>query len=179
MRNILSLLLLTLSVAGCGPLFVPMPPRLDPDEQKQADESWHNMLTPPDRVDREALLGALTFFEMYQSGIDRLDFHSEKHVDEKRVVMDIHFQRENPDDDAFYVTVFGSNGRVLRTERYSRDEVEKLRFNLAMDAVHTTSQPSTPEQEATEAEAKRRMLAIMAATQPAGWKPPPEPATKP
>jgi hypothetical protein len=166
--------------AGCGPMVSPMVPRLDAVQQKTADEEWHNLVTPPERADRDVLFVALTFNQLFQTGVDRADFHSEKKIDDKRVVMDIHFWREAPNEDAFYVTIYDHDGAVLRAERYSRDDYVRLNMKLlGPGAEPRPDWPETAEDKAArEAHAKFR-IAIEAATRPAGWVPETQPAARP
>ena len=181
MRGAMMVVFLMFAAGGCNaPTIKPITPRLSASEQSEADREWHNMFTPPDRVEREPLMGALVFFEMYQHGVDRADYHAEKMVDDKRVVIDMHFQRERPQEDGIYVSVFGPEGQILRSERFSREEIEKLETDATFSGLASASQPSTPAEQAAKAERKRRYMAILAATQPAGWKPPEtESATRP
>jgi hypothetical protein len=45
------------SLVGCrGPLMVPAMQRLTPQDQAQVDGMWNNMLSTPDRLDRNLLV---------------------------------------------------------------------------------------------------------------------------
>ena len=51
MTKVLAVMCIVMVGAGCGPVTVPMVQRLPEDGQRQVDEIWQNMLTPPDRLD--------------------------------------------------------------------------------------------------------------------------------
>ena len=132
MRTRLLFAILTLMLPACGPLMLPMIPRLDEEQQKQVDTAWHNMLTPSDRLSRETLLDTLSSSYFYAAGIDRADYRAEKQVDNLQVVMEIHFNRTHPAADAFYVNIYEPDGKLLRSERYSRGDVEKMQQDLML-----------------------------------------------
>ena len=67
--------------------------RLRPEEQRVVDESWLNMLSPPERLDRWRLLDVLVVGSFYEHGVDRLSFVSEKDVWGGRVVTSVYFDR--------------------------------------------------------------------------------------
>jgi hypothetical protein len=102
-----------------------MPARLDEEGQNQIDESWNNALTPIDRLDRQQVLDALVASFTFEVGVDRLTFRSEKEFRGGLVVMEIHYDRRHPDGDRFEVTVLDSDGKQLRHENYSRQDVEQ------------------------------------------------------
>jgi hypothetical protein len=110
---------------GCGPLRVPMAPRVDDDTQKRIDEAWENALAPTDRFDHQLLLDVLIGTGVYQRGVDKLTFRSEKRFSGGTVVMEIMFDRAEPDKDRFEVTISDKGGKQLRKEVYGREEVEK------------------------------------------------------
>jgi hypothetical protein len=124
MRWIIAIVLLT-GLTGCGPLFVPMLPKLDPEDQRKVDAMWDNVLTPVQRVNRETLLDANVAYWMYAIGVDRMHMTSEKHFSGGTAVMEIDCNRANPDTDQFTITVQDERGRTVRRERYSRAEVEE------------------------------------------------------
>jgi hypothetical protein len=101
-----------------------MPPRLDAGGQKQIDDAWNQALTPLNNYDNQALLDLLVTTQAYQIGVDSLTFRSEKTVLIGKVVMEIAFDRAKPLEDRFTVTVSDKAGKVLRTERYGREQVE-------------------------------------------------------
>ena len=68
---------------------MPMPVRLNEEEQKNIDQAWDKALTPVDRLDHVAMLDAFLITHAYQVGVDKLTFHSEKKVAAGMVVMDI------------------------------------------------------------------------------------------
>ena len=116
----LTLIAFTLLLASCGPFVMPMFHRLDDEQQAAADQVWHNMLTPANRLDRQTLLDTVCVNYLYGTGIDRASYHAEKRVDHQLVTLDITFDRERPLQDEFSIAVIGGDGRVLRKETWSR-----------------------------------------------------------
>ena len=47
----------------------PMPPRLEPDAQKDVDASWNRAFTPIDRFDHQDLLDIMIGVQAYQLGV--------------------------------------------------------------------------------------------------------------
>jgi hypothetical protein len=143
----LGLPVLTLSIVslvGCGPMGSgPMPPRLEPDEQKKIDQAWNNALTPTDHLDRQAMLDTLVVTQAFQAGVDKLEFRSEKNFADGVVIMEVHFDREKPDGDAFVVTVRNPAGKELRRLEYTRTEVETT-FRELNDPRFTQDAPNAP-----------------------------------
>src|SRR5687767_5411722 len=113
-----------LIVVGCGPVARPLPQRLSVDEQKQIDDHWNDALSPVEKHDRQTWLDVFVATQAYQVGVETLDLRSEKKWAGGRVVMEIHFDRTKPADDRFEVTVYDFVGKVLRRERYGREELE-------------------------------------------------------
>jgi hypothetical protein len=114
-----------IAFVGCGPMGSgPMPPRLEADEQKKIDDAWEQALTPVDKLDRQATLDTLIMTQAFQAGVDRLMFHSEKKFSGGMVVMEIHFDRDKPNDDRFEMTVRDAAGKELRRLVFHRTEVE-------------------------------------------------------
>lgn len=124
MRFAIAIVLVT-CLAGCGPLFVPMLPKLAPEDQRTVDSMWDNLLTPVQRVDRVTLLDANVAYWMYAIGVDRMRMTSEKHFAGGTAVMEIDCDRANPDVDQFTITVLDERGQTIRRERYTRAEVEE------------------------------------------------------
>jgi hypothetical protein len=120
-------------LVGCGPLAVPMPQRLPDADQKAVDEFWAEALAPVGKHDRQTWLDALVGRQLYQHGVDRLTFRSEKAVAGGTVVMEIDYDRANPAGDRFEVTVLGPGGQRLRKERYTREDVERTVRDLFND----------------------------------------------
>ena len=112
------------ALCGCGPMQMPMPVRLNEEEQKNIDQAWDKALTPVDRLDHVAMLDAFLITHAYQVGVDKLTFHSEKKVAAGMVVMDIQYDRLKPGDDRFEVRVYDPSQKLLRQETYYRQEVE-------------------------------------------------------
>jgi hypothetical protein len=123
MRFTLAIVFLA-SFAGCGPLFLPMMPRLNAEDQHVVDQMWDNLLTPIQRVDREALLDTNIAFWMYAIGVDRMQMKSEKYFKGGTAIMEMDCDRANPDADQFTITVLDERGRTIRRERYTRADVE-------------------------------------------------------
>ena len=78
---------LALTFIGCGPMQTPMPPRLDPDSQKQVDDSWNKAFEPVSRFDRKGLLDVMVGVQAYQLGVDSFALRSEKRFAGGKVVM--------------------------------------------------------------------------------------------
>jgi hypothetical protein len=179
MKHALCLLILS-ALSGCGPLSVPGVRRLAPDEQAIVDGMWGNMLTPPARLERDVLLDTILSFELIKTGVDRLTMRSEKDVAAGKVVMVVRFDRRDPSVDTFAVELLSGTGAVLRSERYSREEVfahaQALREALTIRSVDAgtrpTTMPSETQEERSAREAyERRMARIAAATQPSADRP--------
>lgn len=182
-RILASIVLCTIS--GCGPVMFPMVNRLDPDQQRQFDQMWDNMLTPVNRTDRQTLLDCIVLFGMQTNGVDEFHSQSVKYTHAGRVEMTIDFDREKPNKDRFKIRVI-RHGWTIRREQYSSDEVTKsvqglfgVQIQKSLARPLETSEPA-PERTngpapsgATDAEMKkeqeevqRRIERIVAATQP-------------
>jgi hypothetical protein len=110
---------------GCGPMKVPLPERLDPEAQKAIDDGWNRALTPPDKLGRQELLDVLVGVQAYQLGVDSFTFRAEKRFAGGKVVMEVGYDRSRPNDDRFEVTVYDDAGKVVRNERYTREEIDE------------------------------------------------------
>ena len=129
MRALAFLSFLVVIIAGCGPLSRPMVLRLDPDTQRSIDEAWLCMLTPPDRSVRTLLLDTILEGQMHEYGVDSLRFVSEKEIGDALVVMEVNYERADPNADEFIFTYVDRDGFEIRREQYSRHEVEgRLEF---------------------------------------------------
>lgn len=117
-------------VPACGPMQTPMVPRLDDAEQQQINQSWNKALTPVDRLGRQELLDVLVVTQAYQLGVDRLHFQSEKRFSGGLVVMEVVFDRLQPELDRFVLTVFDPDRKPVRAERFSRADVEQTIADL-------------------------------------------------
>jgi hypothetical protein len=115
---------------GCGPLKVPLPARLDPEAQKVIDDSWNRAFTPPDKLGHQDLLDVLVGTQAYQLGIDTFTFRAEKKFLGGKVVMEAWYDREKPNDDRFEVSVYDTAGKLVRTERYTRKEIDDTYHDL-------------------------------------------------
>ncbi|WP_171472215.1 hypothetical protein [Frigoriglobus tundricola] len=123
-----------LALAGCGPLQAPLPARLDDGQQKAVNESWEQTLSPVDRFSKQSLLDFLLLTNTYQFGVDKLEFRSEKSFSGGVVVMEVRFDRSSPERDLFTVTVQDRPGKVLRQERYGREQIERSYSELHIEA---------------------------------------------
>lgn len=126
-----------LVVAACGPIIVPMGHRLTPDQQQVVDQSWQRALAADEELGRQGWLDLMVSSFAFEYGVDRFHFTSEKQVDDRLVTMEIWFDREKPDADAFEVTVFDAERKILRKERYNRAEVEE-----SITAMYPQGQPA-------------------------------------
>ena len=86
-----------LVVIGCGPMSKPMVVRLEEESQTAIDGAWENMLTPVDRLDRILLLDTVLANQLHQLGVDHLHFVSEKEVAGGVLIMEVVFDREEPE----------------------------------------------------------------------------------
>ena len=171
-------LALVLTVAGCSSLVArPMVARLQPEQQSQIDDSWDNMLSPPERLDRMLLLDTVLAGQLYQIGADRVQFRSEKQVRDGTVTMEVFYSRHNPDNDRFTIRYVDGNGLQRRFETYTRQEVDE-RFEFLAPGLaerrttgHECAELSDEERDALQKERKAQLEArereIRAATQPA------------
>jgi hypothetical protein len=115
---------------GCGPMKVPLPQRLDPETQRIIDDGWNRALSPPDKLGHQDLLDVLVGTQVYQLGVDSFIFRAEKRYAGGKVVMEVAYDRDRPDDDRFQVTVLDSSGKVIRAENYTRKEVDQTYQDL-------------------------------------------------
>ncbi|MBI5863205.1 MAG: hypothetical protein HZB38_01575 [Planctomycetes bacterium] len=173
MIRALLLISLLLTATSCGPLGgVPIVTRLDSEEQANVDQSWANMFSPPQRLDRTLLLDTLLSGRMHERGVDELKLVSKKRVGDALVVMEVDFDRLSPDFDAFTVTYLDAPGLEMRHERYTFDEVKgRLQFLSGIDDVISSPDLSDAERERLTEERRQQIEArqkeIQAATQPA------------
>jgi hypothetical protein len=144
-------------MAGCGPMAVPMAARLDDEQQNRIDKGWENALAPIGKLDHQNWLDLFVVGGIYQFGVDKLYFRSEKQIRGGLAVMEIHFDRTKPADDRFEVAICDAFGNVLRRERYNREEVTQTYDDLLK---HPTWNPETPEGAAKEAGRKKRIERI-------------------
>src|SRR5262245_30698519 len=148
MKALLSIAALAAAIfilAGCNPIGPkPMIDRLSDEDHKAITDSWNKALTPPDKLDRQALLDVLVFTQAYQVGVDRLSFRSEKEYADGTVVMEIHFDRAKPGDDRFEVTVWDKAGKDIRRLVYNRPEVENTFAELNNQKYAENRGPNDP-----------------------------------
>ncbi len=156
-------------IAGChGPLAVPMVSRLAPQEQEQVEQSWDNMLMPPDRLDRTLLLDTIIVLELHTRGVDRLRMTSEKFIDGAMVRMEVIFDRDTPESDAFVLSIFDDDGNELRYESYSPDEITcRVNELFGLKMISDDLEGIFVVDEEAEAAREARLEEIRAATQPA------------
>lgn len=158
-----ALIITCLVVVGChGPLGKPMVDRLDDETQMAVDEVWLKMFTPVDRMDRSLLLDVIVAGQLHTYGVDYLQLSSQKRVGDGLVVMDVGFDRDQPEFDEFSVRYVDGRGREVRRERFSRAEVEEsfaFLFGQVQAALETEA--LTPEEvESRQAEWEARMEEI-------------------
>lgn len=156
--------LLGLATGACGPLHIPMPPRLDDEHQRAIDESWEKALTPVDGFDHQALLDILIGTTAYQAGVDQFMLRSEKKFSGGTVIMEVQFNRFVPNMDRFEVTILDRKGHPIRHETYSRDNIETTYRELFVEygqlchkGDHSTA---TPEELRKLAGNERRLFTI-------------------
>jgi len=140
---------------GCGPLTMPMAHRLDEKGQQEFDSGWDRALSPVDRLNHQSLLDMICGVQAYQYGVDKLYFRSEKAVAIGTIVMEVHFERTLPDADRFEVSIVDAQGKVLRSERYNRQEVEQTYRDLFQDSPSAAE----PGQEAQLTERQKQLEA--------------------
>lgn len=153
-------LALLFTVAGCGPLKMPMVARFDEKGQKQFDETWNKALTPVTRLDRRQCLDLIVGIQAFQAGVDKLTMRSEKEYSEGHVVMEITFDRARPERDRFVVQVFSHEGKLLRELTYQREEVEKTYRDL-FENVPKEGNAQDPEAQRRRADYEARWAAIV------------------
>jgi hypothetical protein len=152
--------LASLAVVGCGPMRTPLPARLDPETQKKIDDGWDKAFAPADRLGRQDLLDVMVGVQAYQLGVDTFSLRAEKRLAGGRVVMEVAFDRARPDDDRFEVGVYGAAGRPVRSERYSRKEIEETYDALFVIPPENPNNPDPPELAARRAAHKARWQKI-------------------
>lgn len=118
---------------GCGPMQTPLPRRLKDEDQKEVNEAWENALSQANRYDNQTLLDILIVTRGYQHGVDKLEFRSEKRISIGTVVMEIHFDRGAPKEDRFEVKVVDAAGKILRQEKYEREQIERTDKELFVE----------------------------------------------
>lgn len=119
-----------LFLVGCGPMQMPMVNRLDTKVQKDFDEAWNKASQPVQRLDRQQWLDLIVGVQLFQIGVDRLSFHSEKQLADGHVEMDIIFDRAHPEKDRFTIQFFDQAGKLMCELHYNRDEIEKTYNDL-------------------------------------------------
>ncbi len=129
----LACLFLAIMVSGCGPMHMPMPPRLDAGGQAALDDAWNRATRELHRLDHQQLLDALMNSHAYQVGVDRFSLRSEKHCEAGLVVMEIRFDRADLSSDCFMFTLYDKGGAIVRHERYTRDDVERTYEELFVE----------------------------------------------
>lgn len=119
--------------SGCISKENPMPARLSDEQQTSFDDAWDKTLTPVGRFDGQTLLDILVTTQAYRTGIDKIDFRSEKRISNGKVVMEIHFDRALPGKDRFDVEIFDATGASLRRETYDREWVDRTYRELFVE----------------------------------------------
>ncbi len=103
---------------------IPLPQRFDPELQKEIDTSWNRAFSPADKLGHQDLLDVMVGTQAYQLGVDTFMLRAEKRFVGGKVVMEVGFDRARPDDDRFMVSVYDAAGKLVRTERYARAEID-------------------------------------------------------
>lgn len=147
-------LILCCAAVGCGPMSRPIPERLSEDAQKQVDEAWEAALTPTNKHDRQTWLDVMVGAYAYQAGVDQFEFRSVKKWSGGTVVMAAKFDRAKPADDRFTLTVNDQAGKPLRTEAYTREDVE--------ETVKALTPPHVPDNDPAMRAYKARVAKIEA-----------------
>src|SRR5262245_63985807 len=132
----------------------PMAPRLADDQQKQIDASWNSALTPINKLDRQAVVDLMVLRYAFEVGVDRLKLNSEKDLAMGKALMAIHIDRSKPAADRFEFKVLDKTGRELRSERYTRAEVE-----ATVRDFHDHGQLSAKKAQGTASAAELKRLA--------------------
>lgn len=138
-------------IAGCGPLQMPLPERLDPETQTKIDEGWSKAFAPVNRFDHQGLLDVMVGARAYQLGVDSLAMKSEKRFAGGRAVMEVQYERTKPEQDRFEVTIYDDRGKMLRSERFDRSEIEATYRTL-----HETIPENAPDTKTRRAEQEAR-----------------------
>jgi hypothetical protein len=138
-------------LSGCGPTERPMPARLDEETQKKIDEAWEKALAPVNHLDHQQWLDTFVLTGAFEAGVNRLSFRSEKEFSGGLVVMEVHYDRQKPDDDRFEMSVFDHAGKRLRHERYTRVELQQT-----SSFFHEQIPPAGPNQPEPPEQARKR-----------------------
>ena len=151
---------------GCGPMQAPLPARLDDEAQKTVNDAWEKALTPVGQFDNQALLDILIVSQAYQTGVDKLEFRSEKRFSGGIVIMEVRYDRSAPKDDRFEVQVVDPAGKVLRQERYEREQIERTNKELLHEEANLRKKKdqgtATPDELKQLAALEARIAAIEA-----------------
>lgn len=172
MRTLIAILMVASAIGCHGPLTKPMVDPLNEEDQKTIDDSWTNLLTPSDRHDRLLLLDVILSKQLFQVGVDRLQMTSEKTVGGDLLIMEVRFDRQQPEFDQFTITLVGHDQRELRREKFTRFEIdERLMYLYDSSCDYENPEEMTPSEiaecEAIRAERNARFHEMAAATQPA------------
>jgi hypothetical protein len=119
----------TFTLGGCAPES-PMPTRHEGGSQTLIDTAWNRALTPPDALPRQDLLDAIVGTDATKQGVDTYHMRSEKQTAVGLVRMEMTFHRARPTDDRLEITVTDNAGRVVRYERFSRQELDDTHRDL-------------------------------------------------
>jgi hypothetical protein len=140
-------------LSGCGPMKTPMVPRLDDNAQQEVDAAWEKVLAPVDLLDHQTLLDVFIGTGAYERGVDKLTLHSEKRYSGGLVVMEVQFDHQIPAEDRFEVKILDPSGKLLRQERYGREEIETTYHDL-FDHIPQTKDAEKEPPELAEKRAK-------------------------
>lgn len=123
-------LVVVITVAGCGPLSVPMATRPNAERQEKIDRAWDRALSPVSKLTRQEWLDLFVGAQAYQYGVDKLHLRSEKAFSDGRVVMEVSYDRARPQADRFEVRVYNDKGKLLREEKFTRQDVKSTVSDL-------------------------------------------------
>lgn len=154
------LLLLLLLLTGCGPMQKPMVNRLDTSAQKDFDDAWNKAAYPVERLNHQQWLDLIVGVQLFQIGVDRLSFHSEKQLTDGHVEMEVTFDRAHPEQDRFTVKFFNQTGKFSRQLHYNRDEVEKTYNDLFVNMPSKETKDASEDTLRRQKEFESRWTAI-------------------
>jgi hypothetical protein len=162
-----------------------MVPRPSEESQQLIDDAWRNILA--NKLDRDTLRDTFAWSHLYIAGVDRADYHAEKRIDDKLILMDVTYNQSHPALDTFRIHIVDEAGHTIRNETYSRDDIAITIPLLAQPGTRESLlHPTKPASETQPAESQptalneltdeersliTRFRAVHAATQPATTAP--------
>lgn len=144
------LALILLMGTGCGQIIVaPMPVRLEAEQQQAMERGWAQFCAAGVDAERQVLLDAILARQAWHLGVDELTCKSEKSVGLHTVRMVARFDRTDPDSDRFEIRILGPFRIPLRSETFSRAEIEESCQTIGEQLLANTTaspEPPTPEE---------------------------------